>query len=142
MRRLVIVLAVLASTLGLTSTAHAGGRPLNTQLTGPVEVPPGDPDGSGTATFTVNPGLGEVCWNIEVQNITLPATAAHIHVAPVGVAGSIVIPLTAPDASGTSSGCTSVDRSLAIAIVRDPAAYYVNVHNVDFPAGAVRGQLG
>jgi hypothetical protein len=53
-----------------------------------------------------------------------------------------VIPLTAPDASGTSSGCTNVDRSLAIAIVRDPAAYHVNVHNVDFPAGAVRGQLG
>jgi CHRD domain len=90
----------------------------------------------------VNAGLGEMCWNIEVQNITLLATATHIHVGPVGVAGPVVIPLTAPDASGTSSGCTNVDRSLAIAIVRDPAAYHVNVHNVDFPAGAVRGQLG
>ena len=142
MRRIVIVLVVLVSTLGLTSTAQAGGRPLSTALTGPVEVPPGDLDGSGTATFTVNPGLGEVCWSIEVQNITLPATATHIHVAPAGVAGPVVIPLTAPDATGTSSGCVGVDRSLAKAIVRDPAAYYVNVHNVDFPGGAVRGQLG
>ena len=142
MRRILIALVVLVSTLGLTSTAHAGGRPLSTQLTGPVEVPTGDPDGSGTATFTVNPGLGEVCWNIEVQNITLPATATHIQVAPAGVAGPVVIPLTAPDASGTSSGCVGVDRSLATAIVRDPADYYVNVHNDDFQAGAVRGQLG
>jgi hypothetical protein len=142
MRRIVIVLVVLVSTLGLTPTAHAGGRPFSTRLTGPVEVPPGDPDGSGTATFTVNPGLGEVCWDIEVENITLPATATHIHVAPAGVAGLVVIPLTAPDASGTSSGCVEVDRSLAKAIVRDPADYYVNVHNADFPAGAVRGQLG
>jgi hypothetical protein len=30
----------------------------------------------------VNAGLGEVCWNIEVQNITLLATATHIHVGP------------------------------------------------------------
>jgi hypothetical protein len=142
MRRLFVVLVVLVSTLGLTPTAHASGRPLSAQLTGPVEVPPGDPDGSGTATFTVNPGLAEVCWDIQVQNITLPATAAHIHAAPVGVAGPIVVPLTAPDATGMSSGCTDVDRSLAIAIVSDPAAYYVNVHNVDFPTGAVRGQLG
>ena len=142
MRRIVISLVVLVSTLGFTSTAHAGGRPLSTPLTGPVEVPPGDPDGSGTATFTVNPGLGEVCWNIEVQNITLPATATHIHLAPAGVAGPVVIPLTAPDASGVSNGCVAVDPSLARAIVRDPANYYVNVHNTDFPAGAVRGQLG
>jgi hypothetical protein len=26
-------------------------------------------------------------------------------------------------------------------IVADPASFYVNVHNGDFPGGAVRGQL-
>jgi hypothetical protein len=33
-------------------------------------------------TITVNPGQEEICWAITVEDITLPATAAHIHVAP------------------------------------------------------------
>ena len=111
-------------------------------LNGPSEVPPGDPDGSGVAHVTLNQGQGRVCFEISVSNILLPATAAHIHVAPAGVAGPIVVPFTPPDASGTSSGCTeNVDPDLIKAIRQHPENYYVNVHNVQFPAGAVRGQL-
>jgi CHRD domain len=143
MRRMGFVLVVVAASLALTTTATAaGGRTLVPQMTGTAEVPLGDPDGTGTASVAVNPGLNMVCWEIAVQNITLPATAAHIHIAPVGVAGPVVVPLSPPDASGTSSGCATVDRMLAVAIVANPAAYYVNVHNADFPSGAVRGQLG
>ena len=105
-------------------------------MTGAAERPgPGDPDGSGTATITINRGLGEVCWEITVTDITLPAIGAHIHLAPVTDPGPIVVPLTAPDATGMSSGCTK-------AIAKNPSAYYVNVHTTDFPAGALRAQLG
>lgn len=127
----------------LAGASH-GGRLLTTTLTGDQEVPgPGDPDGTGTAIITLNSGQGEVCFEISVSDITLPATAAHIHQAPAGEAGDIVVTLTPPDESGTSSGCvTGVDRALVKDIRKNPAGYYVNVHTSDFPSGAIRGQLG
>jgi hypothetical protein len=129
--------------IGLTTISANGGRPFSTALTGAAEAPgPGDPDGSGQADFTLNQGQGQVCFEITLADITLPATGAHIHVAPEGVPGPVVVPLTPPDASGSSSGCVEdVDRDLIKAIRQDPAGYYVNVHNADFPDGAVRGQL-
>lgn len=122
--------------------APGGGTVITTKMSGAVEVPPGDPKGSGTATFVFIPSQGMVCFTLSVAGIKLPATAAHIHKAPAGKAGDIVIPLTAPDASGMSSGCVKADSALIGDIVANPANYYVNVHTTDFPAGALRGQLG
>ncbi len=121
--------------------AEHGGRPLSADLTGAAEVPgPGDPDGTGTASVTLNQGQGEVCFELTVADID-PAIAAHIHVGSAGVAGGVVVGL-APPTTGSSSGCvTDVDPDLIKAIRQDPSGYYVNVHNVAFPGGAVRGQL-
>jgi hypothetical protein len=58
----------------------------------------------------------------------------------VGRSGGVVLGLKAPT-SGRSSGCEN-DKELAIEILRNPEDYYVNVHNREFGAGAVRGQLG
>jgi len=120
--------------------ADQGGRLLTTTLTGAEEVPgPGDPDGTGFAAVTVNPGKGLVCYELSVSGID-PATGAHIHEAPFGEAGDVVVPLQ-PPTDGSSSGCAKVDRALAKDILKDPADYYVNVHNAEYPAGALRGQL-
>jgi CHRD domain-containing protein len=120
--------------------ADQGGRQLTTTLTGEQEVPvPGDPDGIGFATVTVNPGQGVLCYELSVSGIA-PATLAHIHEAPVGVAGPVVVDLL-PPTDGSSSGCVEVGRTLAKEILQDPSDYYVNVHNADFPGGALRGQL-
>lgn len=136
---LYIVLIVLA-VLALTSIAADGGRRFSITLTGAEEVPPADPDGSGTAIITLNHGQGQVCWELTASNIA-PATAAHIHVAPVGVNGPVVVPLS-PPTSGSSSGCVDgVNQDLIKAIIQNPEAYYVNVHNAEFPGGAIRGQL-
>jgi hypothetical protein len=118
-----------------------GGRPLSATLTGAAEAPgPGDPDGSGTANVRVNPGQECISYDITVQDIE-PATAAHIHEAPPGEPGPVVVPLDAPT-DGTSSGTVqNVDREDAKDLVQNPEDYYVNVHNVPYPGGAVRGQL-
>jgi hypothetical protein len=145
MKKLALLLALLI--LSTFSIASAGGRPLSATLTGEAEVNAagvpnqGDLDGLGTAAITLNQGQGEICFEIQVSGITLPASAAHIHVAPVTSPGPIVVPLAAPDATGLASGCVSADPELIKAIRQNPDAYYVNVHNADFPAGALRGQL-
>jgi hypothetical protein len=139
--------AVIAAASAVTFAAAAvagdkpgAGRPLEATLTGAAEVPgPGDADGSGTFVARVNAGRGEVCYELKVQDIAA-ASAAHIHEGAEGVAGDIVVPLDAPT-SGESDGCATIDRELAMALIRTPENYYVNVHNADFPLGAVRGQL-
>jgi CHRD domain len=143
-QRLAIIILLLlmaaVAVAGTAAAAQAEGRTLSATLTGAAEVPgPGDPDGTGSATLTVNPGLGQICYELTVSGIA-PATAAHIHVGAAGVAGPVVVTL-APPTDGTSSGCVGVSRELALAILTNPSGYYVNVHNADYPAGAVRGQL-
>jgi hypothetical protein len=119
-----------------------GGTALTAALTGAAEVPgPGDADGTGSATIRLRSGQGQICFQLAVQNVTLPAVAAHIHAGAVGIAGPVVVTLTAPDAAGTSSGCVTVARPLVADILANPAGYYVNVHTTDFQNGAVRGQL-
>lgn len=138
-------LALLGSAPLITTTALAdpvadGGKKFRTTLTGAAEVPgPGDPDGAGTASVTVNAGQKRVCYELEVRNLD-PVTAAHIHIGSSTQAGPISVTLD-PPTDGDSSGCVDVTRELADAIRKAPQAYYVNVHTTVFPAGAVRGQL-
>ena len=138
------IVMILLTVLALTSVAADGGRKFTTTLSGAAEIPgPGDPDGTGTATITLNPGTKQVCWEIQVSGITLPATAAHIHlINPATGFGGVVVPLSAPDATGFASGCTSADRELIIDIIQHPEKYYVNVHTLPlYAAGALRGDL-
>jgi hypothetical protein len=140
-----LVLVALAPA-GATVAADDGGRPLSTNLTGAEEAPgPGDPDASGTATIALNQGVGAVCFEISWQDVDGEVFAGHIHIAPPGSPGPIVVTLFTGSLSGTASvsGCTeNVDPDLIKAIRKNPEAYYVNVHSrPDFPGGAVRGQL-
>ncbi|MDQ3881284.1 MAG: CHRD domain-containing protein [Chloroflexota bacterium] len=132
--------AVLALAVG--GVALAAETVLTANLTGGEEVPAGDEDGSGTATITVDPEAGTLCYEITVENIE-PATASHIHEGGPGVAGDVVVPLDVDGFDGSTEGCIEPmeDAQVLQDIVDDPAGYYVNVHNDEFPGGAVRGQL-
>lgn len=123
----------------LAAPAAEDGITYNVTLTGAAEVPgPGDPDGRGTIEITVNPSQQRVCYELEVENIAT-ATAAHIHIGPAGVAGPVFVGLATPD-DGDSQACIESGR-LAAQLWARSQNYYVNVHNADFPAGAIRGQL-
>jgi CHRD domain len=146
-RRIAAVLLLIALTaMAFALPAAAGGRPYRLTLTGAAERPTaGDPDGTGTAHITVNPGTRQVCWSIAVEGIELPVTAAHIHSGTADVAGPIeffLIPANQMDADGVFSGCATASRSDAFGFVVAPEEFYVNVHNGPFPGGALRAQLG
>ena len=129
----VLALAILV----LPQAGFAGGAPRVTLLVGSEEVPlPGDPDGIGFASIWLNHGQSTVCWEAAWTDIGTPL-AAHIHEAPAGVAGGVVIPL-----SPIAGGCaTEVDRALIKDIIQNPEEFYVNVHTAAHLPGAIRGQL-
>ena len=134
----IVATALLAG--GAAADSPNGGHRLEANLTGAAERPgPGDADGSGTATVNPQPSKNRVCYELKVINIDT-ATAAHIHLGAANVAGPVRVPLAAPS-NGDSSGCVAVSEELARDIKKNPQDYYVNVHNRDHPAGAVRGQL-
>ncbi|MGA7953565.1 MAG: CHRD domain-containing protein [Gloeobacterales cyanobacterium] len=136
-----ISVITMAGILILASPVLAEGMTKFTaSATGTQEVPrPGDQKGSASATFTLNPEKEEVCYEIQAKDIT-SVTMAHIHSGAAGVAGPVVINLTAP-AEGSSKGCAPVSPRLIQQISQNPENFYFNVHTTEFPKGAVRGQL-
>jgi hypothetical protein len=109
------------------------------------------PGGTGTAFVSLNPG-GKVCYEIQVSLTNAgdfpqePAPGlgnAHIH---TFAGGGIAVHLESEFESlggGTfvASRCVRSDKSVVRAILADPSGYYVNVHTVSFPDGAVMGAL-
>jgi hypothetical protein len=145
-----VILAVLAGVLlavpaaartpAASSRALAAPTVVHAQMTGEQEVPgPGDTNGFGTATIRLYPSSGKICYTLTASRIA-PANAAHIHVGPAGVAGDVVVELL-PPTFGASRECTSADPELVGAIAANPSEFYVNVHNVPYPDGAIRGRL-
>jgi hypothetical protein len=125
-----------------TTDAGTVAGAIGVNLSGAEEVPgPGDEDATGTSVVYLRTNNNEVCVDIIVQNITLPATAAHIHQAPRGQSGPPVVPLNAPGENGRSSTCVAVDPALMQEMMNNTSNFYVNIHNAEFPDGAARGQL-
>jgi hypothetical protein len=145
---LTIVLAAIVG-VALLTPAVASGAPLRAQLKGKDEVPgPGSKKGKGSAVIKAKPGKRKVCYELEWRNIMAP-TAAHVHRGVAGEAGPIKVPLfTTQQAGSAKSGCAKKDangkklrKKLVKKIKRKPEMFYVNVHNAEFSAGAIRGQL-
>jgi hypothetical protein len=149
-RTLALLVATVVATMwiGVAPATAAPKKLVATLVGGAAEVPdPGDPDGGGAAKVKVDVRKQKVCFTLIVVSVALPTAAAHIHEGGAGVAGDIVVTLKPPtevadSGIGLSSGCVrKLPKPLLRDIRRNPGDYYVNVHNGDFPGGAVRGQL-
>jgi hypothetical protein len=103
---------------------------------------PGAGDRNGRGSFSGIFDGDTLCYGLTVANIGKPLSA-HIHKAPKGENGDIVVTLKQPRTGdpGASSRCVAVDPAVADDIRANPAGFYVNVHNEQFPNGAVRGQI-
>lgn len=131
--------AMIAVLLGLPA-AEAPPTTLVATLSGGAAVPgPGDADGAGTVSLTLDADKGEACFEIGITNVEEP-TQAHVHQGAATAVGAPVLPLTG-DVSGDPAGCVKADAKLVAEIAAAPADYYVNVHSKPHPGGAVRGQL-
>jgi hypothetical protein len=100
-----------------------------------------EPNAKGTAVLRFRPDAGQVCYRLQVESVTLPTVAAHIHRGAAGVNGPVVVPFNAPGADGSSSGCSPADAALMSEIMGNWSGFYVNVHTKEHPAGAIRAQL-
>lgn len=148
-RTIIGALAVLAMALGLAVPALGGGRPFSTTLSGDNEVPRSGSEATGTAQVTLNQGLEEVCVDIQSSGYEEGEVivAGHIHAAPAGQNGGIVVNLqvTSPNHSicvdGDDDPNFPFDAELIKDIRQNPSDYYINLHSNLVPSGVIRGQL-
>src|SRR5262249_9576685 len=119
-------------------------EPFTARMTGKKEVPgPGDPDGHGLSFVGLRGTT--VRFALTWTGIAAP-TASHIHSGVAGQAGPVVVPFFAapgglPANITGVTGSVTADAALVRAIRANPSRYYTNIHNAEFPAGAIRGQL-
>lgn len=133
---LLVPVAVGANTRRTSGSEKNGAiaeRTLTAVLSNANETPPGDPDGAGAVTVTVDKVAGEVCIDAAVLNIDA-VNQDHIHLASNG---NVVI-----NFGGQLNTCVAVaDGALVDDLIANPGNYYFNVHTALFPAGAIRGTL-
>jgi len=159
--RFVLVMTIVAvMAFGGVALARHGGSSsrieFEARLRGENEVPvPVETRTRGEAEFVVKDG--EIHYELEIkraENI-FGAAGAHIHCAPEGVNGPVVLFLAGPIAGGLD-GTVKIEGTLDVDNIVDPACgttieelvqsmkdglTYVNAHSTQNPNGEVRGQI-
>jgi len=162
---LIVALAFVAVGCASSSTSPSGTAPApNPTFTATLlpsnEVPPitnAEASGSGNVTITMVV-TKDSSGNVTTANVTFLAnvsgfpagttvTLGHIHKAPAGVAGAVVISanVTSTVLSSGSGSLTLSNSAPDVAVVQDilnnPGNYYFNLHSTLNPGGFTRGQL-
>lgn len=133
-------LSVLLASALLTVAMGAGvasAQQVKVTLSGDQEVPAVKTAGAGTGTISV---AADRSVSGTVTTTGVAGTMAHIHEAPPGKNGGVVIPLSK---SGDNTWAVPAGAKLTDAQYSSFKAgnLYVNVHSAANPGGEVRGQL-
>ncbi|MBM3752335.1 MAG: CHRD domain-containing protein [Acidimicrobiia bacterium] len=156
MRCLSLASAGLFVLLASATQAQAQIMTFTAALSGGNEVPGVVTGSAGTATVTWNTTTSAGTYRVDVFNMPVGTTAAHIHVGAAGVSGPVVINLTVPTGGISNDfgltgtfGCSDLVARAAQGInsCEDLVQAlmlgntYVNVHSTANPGGEIRGQL-
>jgi len=129
-------------------------EPFSAMLSGGEEVPPVDTAATGVASFTLEGGES-IKYDVNVTGMD-KVTAAHIHNAPKGENGEVVVTLFKADsptgqisgslANGTITNSTLEGDMQGLAVIdlikaMERGETYVNVHTEQNPNGEIRGQI-
>ena len=126
-------LAVLA--LVACATTSPGNR-VNVTLSGAEEVPPVSTAARGSGSFTIGTD-GAVSGSVTTTGVQ--GTMAHIHMAPRGQNGPVIVPLTkSGDTYTAPAGAKLTNEQMAAFRAGN---LYINVHSEANKGGEVRGQL-
>lgn len=151
----VLFAGAVALALLLPAGAYAQTVVMTATLTGGEEIPAVLSGAVGTAEVGVDADSRELSVNLRLFNLPTGSTAGHIHVAPRGVAGPIVIDFPIP--AGRTGDLTLSFRvgagqlrtrpEIGIVTIDDAiqaitgGAAYVNIHTSGNPGGEIRGHL-
>lgn len=129
---LIVAVCVLGVYPGIAPAAE-----VKVVLAGDQEAPPVKSAGSGGGTITIGDDKS-VSGSVTTKGIS--ATAAHIHEAPPGKNGPVIIPLTK---EGDDTWKVQAGAKLSDAQFKsfESGNLYVNVHTTANPGGELRGQL-
>ena len=131
-----VTLAVVAVALATCSTLALAGE-IKVTLSGAQEVPPVTTSASGSGSIVINDDKS-VSGSITTTGIA--AVAAHIHEAPSGKNGPVIVPLVKSGENGwtVQAGAKLTDVQYASFKAGN---LYVNVHSAANKGGEIRGQL-
>jgi hypothetical protein len=113
-----------------------GSGAAKVSLSGAEEVPPAQTSGSGSGSFRVASD-GAISGSVTTSGVQ--GTMAHIHQAPKGRNGPVIIPLVKKDDTySVPEGRKLTDAQMKA--FKD-GSLYVNVHSNRYKGGEVRAQL-
>ncbi len=109
---------------------------------GAEEAPdPGEEGATIEADITIDTESGSITYTVSVAGNAEEAAAAHIHRAPRGQAGDVVVPLDPAAVNAGTEATTTADPAIAAEIANSPEQFYVNAHSPSFQGGFARAQL-